>query len=167
MISQICSDISLLQKQAQYDALGIEIFLNKITLPFYRNYFIFHNYFILRKVSNSLKKYLKTYDLNVCAKCHSFEDCSKAFFKTYKNLLSVLDEFLPGLEEGAKNLRGLWPLNNSIKTLIDCQEELEDRVENMEIILATKDGVLNEIGSALDEAESKLENWRQALPFLQ
>jgi len=168
MATDICTtDISILQKKAQRDALGIEILLSELARPFVRNVYAVLAYYYALKMERFLKKYVKTYDLNSCAKCHGFEKCSKAFYATDKRLLENSYKYFPKFKENVKAIKMSWLINKSINILQDCQEKIEDRVEDMELILETKDGILDEIANALDKAEPKLTNWRQALPFLQ
>jgi len=170
MTTNICTlDISLLQKKAQRDALGIEILLTELSPQFALKYRIVTTYFNTISLKKSFKKYLENYDLNVCAKCHSFKECSVAFYKIDKHLLSSLNKTIPIIESTIQHIKmpWLWFYTNSFNILQNCHRKLEDRVEDIEIIMETSNGILDELADALDKAEPKLQNWRKALPFLQ
>lgn len=167
MAIDICGfDMPLLQKKAQRDALGIEILVNEITRPFVMNYQGVKLLFAALRLKKHLKGYLKNYDIGVCAKCHGFDECSKAFYETDKSLLAELSKNLPALESIIQRVK-FWPFDKSNELIKNCQEQLAERIENMELIMETSDGVLDEIANALEEAKPKLKNWREAMPFLQ
>jgi len=160
MATSICtSGNSLLQKKAQRDALGIEILFYEVTRPFVVNYYVIKLYLATLK----LRKYLEKYDLNVCAACHGIDECAKYFYESDKTILNVLSEKLPNIQKR----KILWLFINLPQLLQNCKDKLEERIEDMEFIFETRDGILDEIASALDKAEPHLPNWHQSLSFLQ